>query len=171
MVASVTSNLPDFVRSLREVSKKVQATAVRRAASAAGAVYRRIARAEAPIDSGTLKRSIYLARLRNQKRDEVGYTVRARAGKKYRAGGKRKTSSDAFYARFVILGHLFRTSGKTQGGARSRALSRSRRREAGAKGVPANPFIDRAFNSGSGEALSAFNRRMEFEIAKIDAAS
>lgn len=163
MVADVRTNLPDFVRDLQRMSRLVRNRAVRRAASSAGAIFRRFARAEAPVRSGVLRRAIYLSRLRGARRDEVGYSVRIRQG-------KRGKGVDGYYGRFVIFGHLVRQPGKViQGGARSKALQRARLRAAGAGFVPPNDFLDRAFRSGGSAALAEFNRRMEVEIAKVDA--
>lgn len=165
MVATVTSNLPDFNAQLRRMTRLVGTRAVRRAASSAGAVFRRFARNEAPVQTGVLRRAIYLSRLKTR-RDEVGYSVKIRSGKSV---GKSK-KVDGYYGRFVIYGHLVRRpGGRLRGGERSRALQRSRLRAAGAKVVPPNPFMERAFRAGGSSALAEFNRRMDVEIAKVDA--
>lgn len=172
MVATVTSNLPDFNVQLRRMTRLVGTRAVRRAASSAGAILREFARREAPARTGSLRRAIYLGRLRRRNRDEVGYSVKVRSGPRPKKGEPpiKGAKPTAFYGQFVIKGHLVRQpGGRIRGGRNLAGLTRRRLRAAGAKVVPPNPFMERAFRAGGSSALAEFNRRMDVEIALVDA--
>lgn len=164
MVAVVTHNLPDFYKQLRQMSDKVAKRAVRRSASSAGAVLRKHVRNQAPVKTGLLKRAVYLTSLRGAGPSVIGYRVKIRQGKKTRG-------PDAYYAHWVVFGHLATGRRKIRGGANSRKVQRERLIRDGVKKTGGNAFVDRGFVTGRGEALAEFNRRMTVEIAKIEAQS
>lgn len=116
--------------------------------------------------SGTLKRAIYQARLVNECTDtrEVRI-VSVRSGKKFRAvkvkGGI--ANQDAFYAYWVEYGHWTRAPGtdaKTHKALRQTGMLAA----AGARWVPPNPFMRRAFANKQGEAFQAMRSYVEANL-------
>lgn len=112
---------------------------------------------------GTLKRAIYQARLMSEctATREVRI-VGVRAGKKFRAvkvkGGI--ANQDAFYAYWVEYGHWTRAPGtdaKTHKALRKTEMLAA----AGAKWIPPNPFMRRAFANKHGEAFEAMRKYVE----------
>lgn len=170
MTQLVRTNFPEFIRELRHASRLVQTRAARRAMSEGAAVYRDAVRGEAPRKSGRLAKAIYVGRLARRQKNEVGYTVAIRSGKRYQSVGKKQANRDAYYAYFVHEGHLVRVKGDAiRGGRRRAALERRRARAAGALRVQPNRFILRGFRRASGAALRAIENRMAVEVRKIDA--
>jgi HK97 gp10 family phage protein len=170
-VNSITTNLPDFKRQLREVSIEMQRKAARNATAAAASVFRAAARknAAAPKAStparprtGTLARAVYMAyNRRKSSRGTVTFTIGVRAGK-----GAAKRGTDAYYWRWLEGGWIPRgRKGALKGGARAKALQRRRN----ASNRVAYPFIAPAFKQSGGSALNAFNKRMEREIKRLQA--
>jgi len=168
MTATIRTNIPDFRRQLRRLDTVTRRRVVARAVAAGARVFRDAARAAAPVDSGRLRRGIYVksVRVRNAVGTEKAASVKIKSGARYRSVGKRGKNNDAYYARFVIRGHIVRGPGqKLQGGRRSRELQRSRLRRSGAREVPPNKFLSRAFAASRGRALSAFNDKLSSELA------
>lgn len=169
--ATVTVNIPDFRRQLKEVSNRVERSVTTRAVRAAGIVFRTEARQIAPVLSptsrnrqrvaGALVRAIFVGRSRFQKRGEVRFFVGVRASRKNRG-----TINDPFYWRFLEAGWMPRGRGKAlRGGNRSKALQRQRAAAGGARRV-AYPFLQPAFDRSKGRALQAFIGKMEEGFAK-----
>ena len=169
---TVTVNLPDFRRQLTEVEKRTRLRVTRNAVRAAASVFRRFARNAAPVLKptgkfnrqripGALKRGIYVGRGRDRDRGAVRMFVGVRSGRDYAKKGR----GDPFYWRFLEAGWIPRgPGGKLKGGERSRSLQRRRLIAGGAKRRQF-PFLAPAFAAGQGEALKAFNDRMNREFA------
>jgi HK97 gp10 family phage protein len=170
-VNSITTNLPDFKRQLRDVSIEMQRKAVRNATAAAASVFRAAARKNAAAPkaatparprTGTLARAVYMAyNRRKSSRGTVTFTIGVRAGK-----GAAKRGTDAYYWRWLEGGWRPRgRKGALKGGNRSRALQRSR------SGIAeiSYPFIAPAFKQSGASALNAFNKRMALEIKRLQA--
>lgn len=164
--------IPEFSARLRALSADMQRKVVRAGALAAATDFRNAAKANAPQSRvsrgrghtpGQLKRAIVAGRAKNRSKPGIeAYTVVVRAGK-----ARRKNQSSAFYWRWVEAGHLVRGPGKKlQGGDKSRALQRQRLQASGAKYVPPNAFLLRAFRARQGQAVAAFNKRIEVRIQK-----
>lgn len=166
--------IPEFSARLRAFSIDMQKKVIRSGAMAAAAVFRNAARNNTPVSKlskrggstpGTLKKSIFAGRSKTRSKPGTEtYTVGARGG-----AGKttRKNAVTAYYWRWVEAGHLVRGAGKKlKGGDKSRALQRERLKTAGAKFVPPNAFLRRAFQSKQSEAINAFNKRIEARIQK-----
>lgn len=173
MAAEITvkTNLPEFKAQLRALGQDFERKVFRSGVSAAASVFKKLAINEAPVlkrpkkgaVSGLLRRAIYVKRSRDRSPGREHYFVGVRQGK---AARRRKGGSlDAYYWRFVHEGHLARGPGNTiRGGRRRRALERSRLNASGAKRVPANRFLARAFSSGKESALRAFTERVQRRI-------
>jgi HK97 gp10 family phage protein len=169
---TVTINLPDFRRQLRELGERVEKRVVRNATRAAARVFRDAARAAAPVLSepdprrvaGALRRAIYAGPSKIRRgRGVVASYVGVKASRT-----ARKTARDPFYWRFLEAGWIPRGPGqRIQGGTRRKALERSRL--AGRR--VAVPFLAPAFRRVQGAALAAFNARVESELAAIALAS
>lgn len=167
---TVTVNLPDFRRQLTEVEKRTRLRVTRNAVRAAASVFRRFARDRAPVLKatgkfnkhrvpGALKRNIDIRRGRSRDRSVIGLNVGVRVGKTTKGRGV------PFYWRFLEGGWIPRgPGGKLKGGERSRSLQRRRLIAGGAKRRQF-PFLAPAFAAGQGEALKAFNDRMNREFA------
>lgn len=167
--------LPEFGGRLRALGGDMDRKVVRAGAMAGGGVFRKAAKANAPVlkkrDTrkvgarvpGQLAKAIFAARSRTRSKPGVEViTVAARTGGKGAKAGK-----GAFYWRFVEGGHLARGPGqKIKGGTRRKALERSRLKAGGATFVPPVYFIKRAFDSNQGNAVKAFNSRIEARLKK-----
>jgi len=174
MTVVVTTNLPDFRRQLAEVERRTRARIVRRALRDCASVFLRFARNAAPVLKptgkfnrqripGALKRGIYVGRGRDRERGVVRMFVGVRSGRDYAKKGR----GDPFYWRFLEAGWIPRGPGKKlKGGERSRALQRRRLISGGATRVQ-YPFLAPAFSRGKGDALQAFNARMNREFSTV----
>jgi hypothetical protein len=171
MAVTVTTNLPDFKRQMRELGQDFERKVFRAGTSAAATVFRKLAVNEAPVlkrpkkgaVAGLLRRAVYVKRARAPSGTEH-YFVGVRQGKSARA--RKGGSLDAYYWRWVHEGHLARGPGsKIKGGRRRSSLERRRLNASGAKRVPGNPFLARAFARGKDAALNAFTERVTKRIA------
>ena len=177
MAVSAVTNLPDFNRQLDQIALKLQRKVVRNAASAAAAVYRKMAAAEAPqsekrhtlaggrvVMPGYLKSNVFQY-LGKAPKGSVVARVSVRSGRTARTM-KSGRVRDAYYWRWVHEGHLPRQpGGRIKGGQRKKAFERKRLRGAG-KWVPGNPFMTRAFSRAQKAALDRFNEQMDREFQK-----
>jgi hypothetical protein len=170
MAVTVTTNLPDFKRQMRELGQDFERKVFRAGTAAAAGVFKKQGISEAPVLKrpkkgavyGLLRRAIYVKRARAPSGTER-YFVGVRQGK--RARGRKGGSLDAYYWRWVHEGHLARGPGsKIKGGRRRSALERRRLGASGAKRVPGNPFLARAFAQGKDAALKAFTDRVTKRI-------
>lgn len=156
---NIKYNIKPFSAELKALGSDLQRKVVRAGVAAAAQVFKKRAKAGAPMLTGRLKRAIFAARSRYRAPGMEHYYVAVSSGK-----GQDK-STDAFYWRWVEKGHLATGTRKLKGGTRRRALQRSR--WAG-KVVPAQPFMAPAFSGGQREALAAFEKRMTDRILKAN---
>jgi HK97 gp10 family phage protein len=168
VTVDVKVDLPDFRRQMAEVGKRMSTRVTRNAVRAAASVSRRFARDKAPVLKpgkfnkhrvpGALKRNIDIRRGRSRDRDVIGLNVGVRVGKSTKGRGV------PFYWRWLEGGWIPRGRGQAlRGGNRSKALQRRRLLTGGAKRRQ-YPFLAPAFAAGQGEALQAFNDRMNREF-------
>lgn len=174
---TVKTNLPDFKRQLRAFGLDMERKVFRAGVAASAQVFRKRVEEVAPVRTGRLKRAIYVRRSRDSTTGREHYFVGVRQGKAARNRNVRHKGKvvgtgnlDAFYWRFVELGHLVRRRGSgVRGGRRSQALQRARLSALGARRVPARPFLAPAFQRGKDEALQAFTVRVQQRIDKENA--
>lgn len=168
---TVKTSLPDFKKQLRDFGYDMERKVFRAGVAASATVFRKRVEQTVPVRSGLLKRAIYVKRSRDSKNGLEHYFVGIRQGKAARSRNVRHKGKlvgtanlDAFYWRFVELGHLARG-----GGRRSTALQRGRLNASGAKRVPAHPFLAPAYQRGKDQALQAFVVRVQERIDKENA--
>lgn len=173
MTISVRVNTPDFARQLEQVKTELQTKVVRQAMGAGAIVLRKAAEAEAPkamrigvrrkgvvVQPGTLRRSVYQFRMRATA-GNVAYRISVRKGSRAKTS-KKYGKLDAYYWPWVHEGHLVRGPGqKIRGGVRRATLERNRLKSGGAKMVPPNRFLKRAFDTKQKAAIDATYARME----------
>lgn len=173
---TIRTNLPDFKRQLQAFGYDMQRRIFRSGVAAAAAVFKRAVVQRAPVlrtkhtkrVAGLLKRSIYTKRARDSKNGLEHYFVGVRQGK--RAQQRKGGSLDAFYWRVVELGHLIRRRRQAlRGGRRSVALQRARLNASGAPRVRPYPYLAPAYQAVKGQALQAFNVRVQARIDKENA--
>ena len=141
-----------------------------RAGVAAGAAEVRVEarkNAEAMRRTGTLARSRYQKHIPELSNDEKHvFYVGARQGKKYQKVGKKQLSYDAYYARFVELGHFTRpsTGGRlprhTNRGERNNAALASLVQSGHVRWVPPKPFLRPAFDVKREAAVEKIGQRI-----------
>jgi HK97 gp10 family phage protein len=173
----IRHNLPDFSRQLKAFGYDFERKAIRSGVAAASRIFKNkvvavlnrprrspVRKGETP---GTLRRAIYIKRTRAPKGEEH-YFVGVRQGKKAR--GRKGGSADAYYWRWVELGHRIRRPGQAiRGGRRLKALRRARHDQAGGGRVQAYPFLTPAFNAAKQDALNKFNEMVQKRIAQENA--
>lgn len=181
MTISVSMNTPDFARQLRQIKAELQTKVVRQSMGAGAAIFRKAAESEAPkakaahrgakriiVLPGNLRRSVYSFRMRSRV-GEVEYRISVRKGSKAKTT-KKGGLLDAYYWPWVHEGHLVRgPGGKVRGGTRRATLERNRLKSGGAKMVPPNRFLTRAFQQNQKRAIDATYARMEKLVAKLNA--
>lgn len=117
--------------------------------------------------TGTLARSIYQKQIRElSDAEKQVFYVGARQGKKYQRVGKKGLSADAYYARFVELGHFTRPAGggklprHTNRGERNNAALASLVHSGQVKWVPPKPFLRPAFDVKKDAAIQKIGERI-----------
>jgi HK97 gp10 family phage protein len=169
----VKTNLPDFKRAMAAFTYDMQRKTFRNGVAAASRIFKNqvvkilqrprvspVRKGETP---GTLRRAIYIKRARDSKRGLEHYFVGVRQGKV--AKGRKGGSADAFYWRFVELGHRKVPRGsKITGGRRTQALKRARFDTAGGGKVRAYPFLEPAFKAAKEDALKKFTENIQERI-------
>lgn len=167
----------NFAKVNAQVSKKI----IRRMAGAGAQVVKKAARSTSLIHdiSGTLRRSVIVKFVREQSNEtQAAFIVTYRKGKKFQAGqkagkGKRKLSSDAFYASWVEFGHkIVRRAHQALFSRNQRAVNRItiRARRASATGqVPPHRFLGPTFAQQQAAALAKMESvaRSEFDKLKV----
>lgn len=147
----------ELADALRELPDDISKNVLRSAVGAGAAVVRVEAKnnALAMKRTGTLARSIYQKQIRELSGPEKQtFYVGARFGKKKRFGKKGKDlSNEAYYARFVELGHFSRPSKKGAGGR--------------VVWVPAHPFLRPAFDVRKDQAVEAIGAKISERLLKI----
>lgn len=127
---------------LREMGRDLAENALKSAVAGAAAVVRNEARRLVPVQTGTLKRSIYMALDKeNSTPTKKVYVVGWRKGKRFRAVGKNKVNLDGYYGLFVEFGTA--TTAK-------------------------RPFIRPAFEKKKGEALDIIGKRIAARIKRFE---
>lgn len=128
---------------MRGLSEDVRTKVARQAVAAGASVVRKAARDKAPVDSGNLKASLIMKRIRETNLTEE-YIVTPRKGKtrdgKAAKRGQGKLGKDAYYARFVEFGTVK---------------------------VPARPFIRPALEDNVQRATQAIADRLAARIKKV----
>lgn len=173
-VVTKVVGLPEFTSRIRALKSDTQTKVIRSGGLAAANVFKRDAVANAPVlqpngrfnrarRPGALKAAIYASRSRTKStpgKEVFVVSVRERG---------KKSSSGAFYWRWVEAGHLARGPGRRiKGGFRSKALQRARYKARGDKFVPGRKFILRAFQGKQQAAIDAFNKRLDARISKAE---
>ena len=152
----------EFADGLRKLPENIGKNVLRRAVSAGATVVRVEARnnALAIKETGTLARSIYQKQIRELSgpKNQV-FFVGARSGKQYKSTGKKGASKDAYYARWVELGHFTRApGGRLRGTGRGQA-NNAKLVQLVQSGhvhwVPAKPFLRPAFDVKKEQAVDA----------------
>lgn len=162
----------ELTKGLKELGEKVGKNVLRSAVGAGAAVIRVEAKknAEGMRDTGTLARSIYQKQIPEQSSPEKQvFYVGARQGKIFQKVGKKGANKDAFYARFVELGHFSRpsTGGRLARGAGRDANLVSHLKAGTVRWVPARPFLRPAFDVGKDRAVDAIGNKIADRLAKI----
>jgi len=151
----------EFADGLRKLPENIGKNVLRRAVSAGAAVIRVETKnnALAIKDTGTLARSIYQKQIRELSgpKNQV-FFIGARSGKQYQ---KDKNGKDAYYARWVELGHFTRGPGKgrivrdaNRGGKNNSTLA-AQVQAGHVRWVPARPFLRPAFDVKKEQAVDA----------------
>jgi hypothetical protein len=158
----------ELAEALRDLPDNIGKNVLRSAVAAGAAVIRVEvkANAEAMRDTGTLARAIYQKQIPEQSglQKQVFY-VSARQGKQYQKVGKKQVSKDAFYARWVELGHWSRPSGgghiAKRAGQSGREAELNRLSAAGAiKWVGPKAFLRPAFDVKKDAAVDAIGAKI-----------
>lgn len=165
----------ELAAALRELPANIGRNVLRSAVAAGAAVIRVEAKknAEQMRDTGTLARSIYQKQIREQSTlEKQVFYVGARQGKQFQKVGKKGANKDAYYARFVELGHFSRPTAKSGGGIIKRGGGRdseiARRLHAGSiHWIPAHPFLRPAFDVKHQQAVTAMGAKIAERMAKI----
>lgn len=96
--------------------------------------------------TGTLQRSLYTKQIRELSGPEKQtFYVGARQGKKWAHVGKKNVNKDAFYAKWVELGHFTRRIKNSNRGERNNAALEAAVRSGKIKWVQGRPFLVPAF--------------------------
>ena len=169
----------ELAEALRDLPGNISKNALRSAVGAGAAVIRVEAKSNAQrmADTGTLARSIYQTQIREQSTPEKQvYYVGARQGKQYQKMGKKQVNKDAYYARWVELGHWSRPSGggyiKARAGTRGREAALNALSASGAiRWVPAHPFLRPAFDVKHTAAIDAIAAKITERLAQIKVTS
>jgi HK97 gp10 family phage protein len=137
----------ELAAAMAELPKNIAKNVLRGAVNAGATVIRKQAVANAPEDSGTLKRAIYQKQIQEKSGlTQQTFYVGVRHGKQYRAvkKGSKVVSLDAFYADWVEYGHV--------------AVNGVQ--------VPAHPFMRTALSSKRDDAIEAMKTYLTERIAK-----
>lgn len=171
------SGFAELAVALRDLPGNVGKNALRAAVGAGAAEIRKEAKknAEQMRDTGTLARAIYQKQIREQSNAmKQVFFVGARQGKSFQKVGKKGVNQDAYYARFVELGHFSRpTTGGQIGkraGQRGREAELNRLSAAGhIHWVPARSFLRPAFDVKKDAAVTAMGTKIADRLAKFKA--
>lgn len=113
--------------------------------------------------TGTLARSIYRKQIRELSGPEKQTVyVGARSGKLYQKNGKKGTGRDAYYAKWVELGHFTRPA-KGQRATRNGVIAH------GVRWVPGRPFLRPAFDARKELAVESIGLKISDRLKLIKA--
>lgn len=171
MEVKVITNLPDFHAQMRRLGADLERKTFRGATAAAAGVLKKAVADRAPVMPssgrghnakrvvGALKRGVYAARtFRGSRPGVLRYFIGVRSGRRSRSG------VDPFYWRWVDQGHAIARS-RIRGGARTKALMRSRARAAG-RWVEGRYFMQEGFQAGYQRAIDVFYARVARDLAR-----
>lgn len=164
--------LSQLAEAFRLLPQNIGKNVLRGAVYRASKVVRDAAKELAPVESGTLKRSIYMKQIRERSGPLVQtFYVSARKGKKYRKKGKGAGSGrDAYYAGFVEFGHFTRGSKgrlrKTNRGQANNQALADMVQTGQVRWVSPKPFMRPAWDSRKREAL---DNMVAYFLARIPA--
>jgi HK97 gp10 family phage protein len=149
------------LRELREalvskVPQHLQGPTLQKALAAGAKPIVAMAKRLAPVKEGILRRSIFSFRDKGSKPTFEARNIRPRTGKRFQKSGR-----DAFYWRFVELGHRVGRKGAA-GRAQRRAVRRGD--AVNVEVVPARPFLRPAFESQKSVALAAIIEKLKVEL-------
>lgn len=163
---------------LAELPANINRNALSAAVRAGAGVVRDEARLEAPVRSGKLRRSIWVKRIRELSSEgRETFFVGARSAKNWRVEGsgfgkvKAGSSVDAYYGKWVELGHFSRPSGRRQ-------LPRGKGRTSAIMGmlkagtvhwIDGKPFLVPAFRMKTQAAVDAMAVKLRERLERFRA--
>lgn len=158
---SEVKGLDELLASLKQLPQNIQKNVVRGAIRAGAASLVKEAKANVPVDTGNLKKSIGIVAVKSKKPQYIQFKVTTRKG----YGLK----NDGWYAHMVEFGTL---------GKRDEPLSSETHRSLKAKemaekgfGSPAQPFMRPAYENKGEEAIDVakeyMSKRIDKEIQKV----
>lgn len=180
------SGFKELAEALRDLPANIGKNVLRSAVGAGAAVIRNEAKQNAlrMKKTGTLARAIYSKQIRELSGPErQTFYVGARSGKIYAKVGKKGVSKDAYYARWVELGHFTRGPGKggflstgsgrlvrdsNRGGSRNAILA-AQVQGGHVRWVPARPFLRPAFDVRKDLAVDAIGNKIRDRLLEIRA--
>ncbi len=166
-----------LAKALRDLPQRVGKNILRSAVGAGAAVIRVEAKNNAlrMKDTGTLARSIYQKQIRERSGPtNQTFFIGARSGKRYQKVSKtgRDLSRDAYYARWVELGHFTRGPGKgkllrdANRGGKNNELLAFQVRTGAVRWVPAKPFLRPAFDVQKDRAVEAMAQKIRDRLVE-----
>jgi hypothetical protein len=177
MTVTITTNLPDFRRQLKEL--KAQMTPIASFANRAGAnefrkavrKFSRLGGAHPDRRTGRLSAAVVVKRARRVPGGEVMHIVGIRQGKsqqrikRRRKSGATEVNLDAYYWRFLEQGFYPRKPGTAlRGGRRTKALQRDRAKARGEAKITRS-FLLPAFHAASASVLRVHAAALEKAFA------
>lgn len=161
----------ELAAKLRDMPDNISRNALRSAVAAGAAVVRDEAKArigtDPKIDTGTLKRSLYIKQIRELSGlTRQTFYVGARQGKRYAKMGKKGRSADAYYAKWVELGHFTRAVKSSNRGQRNNAALEAAVRSGKVKWVPGHPFLRPAFELKRGAAIDSIAAKLRERLER-----
>jgi HK97 gp10 family phage protein len=166
----------ELADALRELPGNLGKNVLRSAVGAGAAVVRVEAKknADAMRVTGTLARAIYQKQIPEQSGPEKQvFYVGARQVKLYQKVGNKGVNKDAYYARWVELGHFSRPAGggklpkNTNRGERNNAALASQVQAGSVHWVPAHPFLRPAFDVQKDHAVDAIGDKIRARLETI----
>jgi HK97 gp10 family phage protein len=169
----------ELADALKELPANISKNVLRSAVGAGAAVVRVEAKnnALAMKKTGTLARSIYQKQIRELSGPEKQtFFVGARSGKLYQKVGKKGVNKDAYYARWVELGHFSRPSKANKkllrkaGRFEAQNINLAVAVESGViHWIPARPFLRPAFDVKKEQAVEAIGQKIAARLQTIKA--
>jgi len=165
-----------LAKGLADLPDNINRNALSAAVRAGAAVVRDEARLEAPVRSGKLKRSIWVKRIRELSGNgRETFFIGARSAKNWRVEGsgfgkvKAGSSVDAYYGKWVELGHFSRPAGRGQ-------LPRGKGRASAIQGmlkagtvhwIAGRPFLVPAFRMKTSAATEAMAAKLRERLERF----
>lgn len=157
--------LADAKAAIESLTKEMRRKVVRAALKAAGKPIIRAAKANAPVKTGLVRKSIgsFASKFKRGQNGEIGIYIKPRTSA--RARKSKDKSQDPFYYRFQEMGYHATGRKRVGGGRRNRP---ARLAASGARMIPGKAFLGRAFESQRGAALAAFTAEIKKYIDLIN---